>query len=539
MQPVALLPDQPDEAHFRICQKAERNIASMCDGNGLVFGQIKLQKHETLVHQLPATLEVELKPDIVHTEIAGSRPDGEAAGSREDVVAKADARGIDYLKTKETMAELEKHLEEIENKGWGIDPVQIPLKESTKKIYSVVQKCQKCMGSAKLACGTCNMTGVIACGNCGAQGSIACQQCSGSGRVNDGSGNYSPCARCHGVGKATCNTCNGLRTITCNSCRGAKMSPCRECSGSGSWTHLFAVTYHADVSFTLDRELVPQDVMEIVDKFGVKTLASKERAEIFRMPFVLEEKRGHYPALAFFPIGKGEISVAGKHHELLVAGLQAEVVEIAPFLDAYIKKGVSALLKLSKGPMAAEALITQALKLKILRTTLSGLMHHSKKAVYAKVQKDYPLVVSEKYAKASVQYAAQAILAISDGPRNKGLLVGTGASIALSCLYFLTPFRASIYNTLKAKALGQHILLCDILIWVIGYLITLYVVKLMASKALHALLPDEDEKRGGLPAAGKQGAYALLTCFAGWFVVALMAPAKPEWMLSLFKLIGI
>ena len=107
---------------------------------------------------------------------------------------------------------------------------------------------------------------------------------------------------------------------------------CGECGGSGTWTHIFNVSYHADVNFELGRELIPKDVMGIIEFLGLKTLSSKDRAEIFRMPFVIEDARGQYPIIAFLPIAKAEITVAGRPEEMVVAGLQGDVVDIAPYL---------------------------------------------------------------------------------------------------------------------------------------------------------------------------------------------------------------
>lgn len=543
-KPAALLPDQPEEAHFRICYKAEAKLSAMCDGNGLTGRQVKLQRHEALVHQLPGELAIVLKPDIVHTEHAGARPDGIVVGTQQEAISKAETLGQEFLKSKDVVDELEAGLKLYRTGGWGESPFQVYLKNTTKKTFSVVEKCQKCMGNKKRPCGQCGATGFSPCGNCGGQGTMPCALCYGTGRINNpADGSQTPCQSCIGTGRKMCIPCNGQKRIPCSVCRGEKATLCVDCGGTGSWTHAYSVTYHADATFTLSRELIPEDVMAIADhlggKYGVKTLSDADHAEIFRLPLLIEEKKTHYPMVAFLPVTKGEMAIAGKTQEFVAAGLQATFTELPALLDPYIKPGISALLKLSKGPMAAEALLRTALKYRLLRATISGLMHHSKGAVFKKLQHDYPLVVSEKFKRAAVKYAADALLALGEGPRNKGLLFGLAGAGALSFSYYLSPARAMLRQAMAQQGIGQHILAGDILVWVAGYLCALFTVKKFASRALHALLPDDEAGKSGLPDAGKQGIHALLGSFALWAAAAFAAPVKPEWVAQILKMAGI
>src|SRR5690606_6275358 len=102
------------------------------------------------------------------------------------------------------------------------------------------------------------------------------------------------------------------------------------------------------------------------------------------------------PYVAFFPTATAEVSIEGRFFPLEVAGLQGSIVGIEPLMDKMVKPGINALFKLSKGPMAAAALVATACKFRMLREVIAGLAHHPKGYVYKKLLRDYPLVLSDK-----------------------------------------------------------------------------------------------------------------------------------------------
>src|SRR5690606_31895477 len=119
----------------------------------------------------------------------------------------------------------------------------------------------------------------------------------------------------------------------------------------------------------------------------------------------------------------------------------------------------------------------------------AGLTHHNKKTVYQKTLKSYPLVLSDKYARAAIKYAGDALLRIGDGPRWRGFVNGTALSAALSALYFVTPLRALILDAMGRHGAAHHMLLPDIAVWAAGYVATWLIIKLAAAQALARLLP--------------------------------------------------
>jgi hypothetical protein len=199
-----------------------------------------------------------------------------------------------------------------------------------------------------------------------------------------------------------------------------------------------------------------------------------------------------------------------------------------PFLDRFVKPGITALLKLSRGPLATEPLVATACKYRLLRDALSGVGHQTKKKTYAAVVADYPVILSDKYARAAVKYAALAISALTAGPRKKGLMIGTAASAALFAIYFLAGPRAAL-----SLVLGKHVLAADILLWIIACSGSIFLIRTLAAQRLKALLPQASAKTKGLPPAEQQLWQALGITLLLWLLCAVFTSPPPLWLASL------
>ncbi len=153
--------------------------------------------------------------------------------------------------------------------------------------------------------------------------------------------------------------------------------------------------------------------------------------------------------------------------------------------------------------------------------------------------KEYPLVISDKFLKAAIKYADIGILALSRGPRIKGLLVGTAAATLLYAGYFIGPVRGIVFDKLHAELMSQHTMGVDFVVLAAGYLVTWLAIKFMAKGALHKMLPGEvvDISDKGLPSSGAQGWHALGTTLLAWTACAFFAVVKPLWVMMALNLL--
>jgi hypothetical protein len=517
MTVVETQPPEPAPEHFEIAKKAAARLGAMAEGNGLTANQVRIAKEDAHVHRLPAEFSVIIKPDISHRIMQGKVSVGQVLGSKKDVHAQAEKTAQEFLSVETVQKEILAEVEKKPGRGFGAEPFNFKINQS-KKEYSVVDKCLTCQGSMFSPCLPCQGTGML-----------NCNTCLGTGQQRNSDGSLSQCMSCGGRRQSQCLTCHGQGKIGCG-----------ECAQSGFTTHIYTAEWHAETTFTLDRKLIPEEILKIVDHFGVKQLSIGEHAEISLQQPALRDHHLIITCYAMLPVTAAEFSVVGRNCPALIAGLHGTVLEVEPFLDGYIKPGINALLKLSKGPMAVDALVQTACKYKVIRETLSGLSHHKKAFVYQKIISSYPKIISDKYAKGLVKYADIALLALSEKPRTKGLVTGTLLAAALSALYFMTPLHVQVTAFFEQKGLGARAFAADIVVYILGCIIAIYTIRIMAAGALRKILPSSvtTAKDSGLPSPGGQGALAVLTTLAAFLVPAFMAVQKPAWVLLVLARIG-
>jgi hypothetical protein len=530
------LPAEPEDRHFLIAETAAKKLAVMADGNGLKADQIRLVRHDTGVHQIPGSLTVKLKPDVKITELKGNVPQGLVLGSKEDILSHIEAAAEELFKSADIQRDILKIVATDAGHGWGLKTIRIPL-PSTAKDYSNIDKCLKCAGQGTLGCLDCNGSCIMQCQGCFGQGAAACTVCFGAGSFQKADGTRQTCLKCTGQGKIICAQCNGNKTIPCKQCDATGQVGCTHCSAKGYWTHVYHVVYTAMLEFDLDRSRIPEGVQAIVDTIGLRPLAEEHHAQIFSLPPETHEKSLTVPLVAFLPIAEVEFAIAGKSSPATVAGLQGYLIKMEPFLDPYVKPGINALLKLSKGGAATRALLQTAEKYRLVKNALSEISHLPRKTVYQHLIRDYPHILSDKYAKGLIKYASEALLAIGKGPRLRGLALGTAISALLAAAYYFSGIRGVLLTLLLERGQGQHILLCDMAIWLTGYTVTIAAIKVLAAKTVARLLPSEHKHF--LQPAGDEGLYALFTTLIIWVSIAALAPIRPEWLISILKKLGI
>lgn len=527
----AEIPHEPDERHFQIAQAAADRLAAQLDGNGLKAEQVRLGRHEDLVHELPGLMDVMLKPELATNQLKGKAPRGETLRNKEEVFTRAQGDVKTLVKDANVQAELNAELDRDAGQGFGKPDYKQAL-GAAKNEFCTVEQCPHCKGETTLPCKLCSASGNMPCQLCAASGMMQCPQCLGTGRQMGHDGAQNQCPRCFGRFQIQCTECLGARELRCTACAGSGNINCAECGRSGHWTHLYQATYSGVGHFTLNRELIPKEILEIVDEIGVRAIAVDGHAEIFRMLAEPKDESVCFAYIARLPTARVEFSVAGKTVPATVAGLHAKLMEIEPILDKIIKPGINALFKLSKGPMASEALIDTACKYKIIRQALGGLMDGSKRAVYVRITKEYPAILSEKYAKALVKYAEVALHAVAALPRKRGLAIGTVASALLYAAYFMSPARALLLHAALQADKAKFMPAVDGFIWLLGLIAAYFSIRIMAGRALKAILPDtvQGTKGKALPPAGPLAYWAPPLTLLAFVAVAFFAPDKASWV---------
>ncbi len=457
-----------------------------------------------------------------------------------EAISRAEGLAKDMIKGLEVHDEVTEGLKKDPGHGFGMKQLTIPL-ASLRKEFSNINACLKCHGEGFSLCAHCNSSGNMPCTMCTGHGFSPCQWCHSTGRVQDSHGTYVPCLHCQNTGRIPCITCQGHKYIQCAYCRGQGKVSCTECGQAGFFTEVYQVEYKAQCVFDIDWREVPREVQDAAHKLGIRELATENHAEILWQPPEVRPGDIYITCMAFLPLSKAEyLAPEGRIYPALVAGLQGRFLEIEPVLDENVKPGINALIRLSKGPMARQALIDTACKYRLIRQVLAGLAHRSKRTVYQTLMKEYPLMLSEKYARATIKYAHSAVISLSAGPRYKGLALGTVLSALPAAAYYMTHLRPLLFAQMYQRYIDQYILIPDIIVWLAGCFIAVLTIKYTTAAGLKKMLPETvPMDKGGLPSAGKQGLGAFLTSGAVWFAIAARAAEKPAWIISIFKLAGL
>jgi len=530
------LPPESEPLHAAIAETGARVLGAYVDGNGLKADQVRLNRAEVTVHKIPVTLMFRITPELSKATERGNVARGQRAGTAGEVGGRAEGIAQEMVKDPSVQEEIVENIQRDKGQGFGMKQLTIPL-SAARQEFSVAVACPKCSGTTMVGCVVCSATGYQNCVNCQGHGTTACINCRGVGRVTDPqTGQQTQCIKCMARGRIMCFQCQGNRQTSCMQCQGQGRVACLECGQSGYFTDIYQVAYKAQGQFDVDWREVAKEARDAVDKLGLRQLATENHAEILWQP---SEPRGHdlvYPGAAFLPLAEAEYSIGGgKGKPARVAGLQGRIVEMEPVLDPLVKPGIAALQKLSKGKLAQQALIDTACRYRLVRATLSRLTRHTRKQSYQALVKGYPAVLSDKYARATVQYAYIALESLGAAPRNKGLFTGTGLAALMTGGYFFSPARAQVYAQLASRGMDKFLPAADAAVWLVGAGAAVYMIKSLAASAFSRILPEnvQEGEGGKLASAGAQGLAVFPLTGIVYLVIAALAPVRPEWLEAL------
>lgn len=539
MTETANLPRESEDAHRAIAAKAASVLGAMIDGNGLTADQARLAKQNVTIHAIPGDITVRLVAETAQNQMQGRHEQGTLVASGAEAAAQIAGETAELLGDDDVQASIRTEISKAPGRGFGMQDAVLP-GDIARRTFSVVAACLQCHGNAVTSCPSCHATGTEACQNCRGEGAMQCPTCFGVGMVQNAQGVRSSCGRCQQTGRLPCPTCQGQQTVACSRCQGQRQVSCEACRRTGYATTVYQVSYKAHCHFDIVWKDVDPAARHAAEALGLRHLAAGKHAEVMWLTPEVSGDSLRIPFTAFLPVADVEFSIVGKAHPATVAGLQGRITKMDPVLDAAVKPGISALMKLSKGPLAVQALIDTACKYKLIRTVLSGLTRAPKKAVYQSLVREYPVVLSDKYARAAVMYAHSAMQSITSAPRTKGLAAGTALAAVIAALYGRTPLRIQVLGFLAQRGFGHHILLVDIIIWLLGWAAAVFVIKSMAAAAVQKMLPGSVQTgRRALPFAGPQGLVAALTTGLVFLLVMATMTPTPDWAAHLLSLLKI
>lgn len=543
-----------------LADNAAKHIADWVTGNGLTAADVRVatKKQDIFAFDIPISLQ--LVPTVIESHTPGQSRTGTQCTSKQEMQEKIAALKAQNLSDPKTVILVGEYLKKAPMLGWG-SPQRFPLKELGAD-YTCHETCPKCKGKKQQSCGYCKGKGQTPCMDCKGMGKTNCLRCMALGELPGPDGSKIKCPECLGKKQAVCRECRGLKYMPCPKCRGAKYVGCTDCNKTGYVSLHNSVAFEASTNMSVSTASMPAEIRDLLEATGGEAkLATEQHAAISMVmpdPETLDaltaaaattntattatataaqntaagqpaaqapQAELHYHVE--IPYGTAEFSIGGKRYDAQLAGYQSCILHIDNFLDPLVKSGIAALQKIVKGPMATEALMKTAMKLRLVKDVFSHTGSMTKKKMLQHVKTLYPRGLSDKYAKACVVFADQAIKSLTDKPRKIGAAVGTTIASALAGGWFFGGLRGM---ALTAETPANEQMIYDFTLAGALAVTAYFTVRFFGASALKKIMSFQGGGgKQALPPGGMSGMLAGIITLVIFFAMALLMPEPPGW----------
>jgi len=517
----------PDLSHLACLQ-----IQDLVTGNGLQKNQVRVSEQTQNILQLSGLLKIKLQPTVSTETASGRFSSGIEVASENDFQLALQKNIEESLSNPQIQSKIVNILNETADQGWAFDGEEIKLPEN-QKVYFYSDTCHNCDGKKSITCSSCHGDGLIPCGKCLGDGNIVCVHCEGLGDTLMPDGSQQPCRRCKQRGMVLCPNCRGRLNLTCIQCKGTKQLPCTSCHQTGVITVLKKIDYTANTEFILDLSEIEGELKKALQEVDTAKILSEHHAKLINVKRFDDQNEKVLKSIytVEIPVSTAVFSLNGQAYPAFIWGQNALISRINPFLDHLIKPGIAALQKISKGPMASGALIQQAGKFTLIKTVLNHINSHSKKHIFTQIKKDYPVGLSDKYAKACISFAHKAVQKLTEKPRYIGCAVGLGISGILMGGWFF----GGLQKQILAKIAPQYHNASDFILLGFCWLITFFAIKFLAAQKIKKLMPQQMLDKGHLPAAGNLSYVALILLVIILALCLFFAPIQSQWFVQVLS----
>jgi hypothetical protein len=365
--------------------------------------------------------------------------------------------------------EVKLDLDKLPGKGWGLVDARIVLDQKPELNASAAETCLSCSGRGALTCHYCAGRGANPCMACGERGSERCYHCFGTGR--NPQDQEQPCGICAGTAFVVCRSCQGRRGTPCGNCQAAGVLSCDPCGGAGQTLELATLSFGADATFKPGSSgELPAALRRGIDRAGgLKTLANGHAVIDYSVPKDEEQpKKGvlvlNYTAnLACADI---VLRIQGKAQRIAVFGQKRVMLDVPPYLDAALAKGLQSVEQAAQGKVR----LTEALDYRAIRE-ISTLVLNGK-APLEQIRKIYPLGLSKAMMQRIVRQLRRALARMTLVARWAGLVTAVIVADIIGGAFYLTSLHATtVQNVGRLGGLALEILI-PLVCAGLGYLLT-------------------------------------------------------------------
>lgn len=496
-------------------ENAKNRMEGWVDGNGIHKSSVRISEKQLTLQPVVMTTDCRLVP--LEKETRAERADPSAIqisnrGEMQDAIR-------NHLKTLLARNDIiERLVKFIADKNYGIGQNTHDVFDQAQMRFVLKESCQSCQGTGQGQCQNCSGSGKQACQQCKGQGKIPCFQCKGMKRIPAADGTMEQCHECNGFGATPCPTCHEAKYVTCSACQGSKKAPCKNCNATGARHVIITVDFKAEITGTL----AAQDGSRL--PLPADDLIKTQSLYILPKPTVtVHADRIETVHTAGLPSGTIGFSLNGKRIDTTITGCNGHLQTDKMFMDSLVKPGIAALNKIARGPMATAALFGRARSYRMVRDVTDKVSRMPRKKILHDLKQEYPVGLSDKYAKAMIKLGDVAIGKITVRPR----WIGTGIGVAVFSLLIFAWFHLGLRPEFLSNGSLKLQLTADSILLGIGVVGCSFIIKKLAHMALKNMLGSAPSR---LPKSGDQALIAFGILALVFLIAAASSPLEPLWI---------
>lgn len=445
--PIDAPPEPPPEyvnlIDPKLKARALKRLQGIVRGNGIKIDDVKLETCEATVLPFGARTFVKMAPRYGVRIEPGQNRKAELAVTQE-AFQQSLASSVLMARTDPVKRQsIVDFLFIRPDKGFGMKDQKVKFHKLERDLVTH-EGCITCSKLGKTQCQKCTGRGMIACNLCQSRKQITCPQCRGSGKTPGGRDHS--CVRCRGDGRIQCTQCNGQGQMKCPSCAASGTLKCQKCAGTGWLSHLAHVEMEAQLHFDFEREVLPVEVVRMIDAFGSR-LVEKGDVEVILRPTpatVPEIQATNEPDDTIFIDYEAKVPFGPIHFRLkdrvipaTLFGYHGKLIEAPSFLDDITRKGQQILAEAAAGTGDVAEKIRRAAKYRLLSDVITQAAGKARqKQAMDILTNRYPTGIDADKILSLFIHADQALKAITRKPRLYGLLGGLTLFAALGGAYF-------------------------------------------------------------------------------------------------------
>lgn len=461
---ITPIPHKEPEPPENLAGKITARIQKIATGNGLNTATIKTEISQWHQYDIQAELVLSFAQENTTETLPGKVAKGEVMENK----AKFDqsvSQALPGLLSQGSLVEmLTKEIKQSPLAFIKTEEGQVP--SQYNRVFTVHEKCGKCLGNGSDTCHSCAQRGQITCASCSSSGRVICNNCRGTGYFQQGA-DRQMCTLCGGNGRVACAPCRGAGRVTCNHCHGKGKIICHTCEGAGWFSEVMTITFSWVATWHLIMPEVRASLQRLLQK-GWKLFYEKKEVELLPIEGPVTEQPPVHSRLIYLSMlqaqaGEAKIRFGEKEIPASILGTEGRLFDIPNFLDGVAKRELQRLQKGLRGGGNLLQATRKALSIRFVREAFGAALGGKQAAGKAQAARNllrfYPHGLSYTAAEKLAEFASATWDKLTEKARIGSLAMACVFGLLLEMLYWCAPLYGM--PSFAAKYTGVTLQLID------------------------------------------------------------------------------